>query len=508
MKRTAAYSVLLVLCTSLSAYAIGESVHTTDPATAIKDGTVASRRATVDALGNLSVNVSQNVRVSAGNSSTDNIAGGATFTGVGDSTLGVAGIQVILKTDQNCHVYVEQSTDNVYWDVSDEFDYEYALNNFGVTVQAVGSYARVRVTNTSSIATTYFRLSTALCPVVSAVPRSLNDRGNFKVKLYGMEDEYGFDAENTPNGELRTVIPTLLVGRAFEGTVIDNNFWTTTVTDNGTVSQANAQIVLSTGTVANATTKLLSVRRARYVPGQAMVARFQLQVGDNGVVNNVRRWGVAWGASLPTITDGAYFELDNTTLSIVTMRGGTVTKVASGSFNNGLGAQYTLDNTIRTYEIYWNNKTVFFTVGGEVLHRVDATNTTWAATMQHHIYLENSNSGGLNTDHTLVCRIAGIRRLGQLLSQPSSKYQAGQTAGVVLKYGTGNLHGIAVSGVVVNSVITLYDNTAASGTILWSSGSMSANSTPFFIDFKGIPYFTGLTLAITGANSNAMVAYE
>ena len=53
----------------------------------------------------------QNVRASAVNSSVANLNAAATFTGTIDSTLGIAGIQISLKTDQNCTVYVDQSQD-------------------------------------------------------------------------------------------------------------------------------------------------------------------------------------------------------------------------------------------------------------------------------------------------------------------------------------------------------------------------------------------------------------
>lgn len=41
-----------------------------------------------------------------------------------------------------------------------------------------------------------------------------------------------------------------------------------------------------------------------------------------------------------------------------------------------------------------------------------------------------------------------------------------------------------------------------------SSGTMGSNAVPFSVDLKGLTFSTGLTLAITGANSNATVIYE
>ena len=152
----------------------------------------------------------QNIKTSPTNSSVANLNANATFTGTSVSTLGVAGIQVALMTDQNCNLYVDQSTDGTNWDIVDSYKY-YAGRNFGVTTQAVSSFVRVRVTNlNTATATTYFRLQTVLCPIVEALPRSLNSEGNLKVSIYGSEDEYGFETENTPMGEIRSVEPVRL----------------------------------------------------------------------------------------------------------------------------------------------------------------------------------------------------------------------------------------------------------------------------------------------------------
>ena len=97
----------------------------------------------------------------------------------------------------------------------------------------------------------------------------------------------------------------------------------------------------------------------------------------------------------------------------------------------------------------------------------------------------------------------------RLLTQPTSKYQSGTTESrVILKYGAGSLHGVVLSGIVNNSVVTLYDNIASTGTTVWSSGEMGAQTIPVSLDMKGLPFYTGLTLTVTAANSNALVIYE
>ena len=67
----------------------------------------------------LSNNIGQNVTSVAANSSTTNLAIGNsyTFTGTSVSTLYYNAIQISLKTDVNCTVYVDQSPDGTNWDL-------------------------------------------------------------------------------------------------------------------------------------------------------------------------------------------------------------------------------------------------------------------------------------------------------------------------------------------------------------------------------------------------------
>ena len=98
-----------------------------------------------------------------------------------------------------------------------------------------------------------------------------------------------------------------------------------------------------------------------------------------------------------------------------------------------------------------------------------------------------------------------VSRYGVAMSQPKTYFQQGATAGVILKYGIGALHLISLSGVLDNSVVTLYDGTTADGTVLWASGTMGKNTQPYSIDLGGTgptPFTAGLFLTITAANSN------
>ena len=144
--------------------------------------------------------------------------------------------------------------------------------------------------------------------------------GTQKTKL---TDGYGWGVEMTPMDELRVAEATRIVGSTFNGTTIDPNFWTSTLANNGTASQANGQIVLGSSTTNNGLSILQSVRTARYIGSISNRFRSQIQLGDVGVDNNTRRWGMFDG------TDGAYFQLSGTILTARVIKGGSPTTVAT-----------------------------------------------------------------------------------------------------------------------------------------------------------------------------------
>ncbi|MGE5438060.1 MAG: hypothetical protein ACM3O3_12675 [Syntrophothermus sp.] len=314
-------------------------------------------------------------------------------------------------------------------------------------------------------------------------------------------DGYSWKVEFTPMDEMRVVIPYKLCGTTFAGNTLDSNFWTSSTANGGLYTHGNSQLILTTGTTPSSSSTIESVRYARYTAGSSLRYRSVIRLPDTGTANNTRRWG-AFNA-----TDGCFFELSGTTFRIVTRKSGVDTQVNNGSFN-GYTATYTVNTNVQTYEIYWTNSKVYFIVSGELLHTVSATTTTWSDSISLPIRAENSNNVSGSSSVGLNIRTSAIHKLGAEQSQPTSKYQSGTTAGVVYKYGTGNLHGLVVSNVSNNSVVTLYDNTSATGTIIWSSGTMGAITTPFQIDFFNLPFSNGLTLVISTANCNVTTIYE
>lgn len=440
----------------------------------------------------------QKVIVDTKNSSNTNLAVGNsyTFTGGATSTLGIVGIQVSLKTNQNCIVKVQQSPDSSNWDVTDSFSYYASINNFGVTVQAVNSYVRV-IVYTASLTTGYFRLQTCLCPIVEAVPRSLDMNGYFKTATYGNYDSYGFETEYTPMGEMRVVIPTRLVGAIIDGSVIDTNFWTSSSTGTGaSISCSGGEMVLTSGTDSAATVHLYSVRKARYVGGASNRYRAVIQVGS-AQSKNRRRWGVVYGDTMPNFRQGAFYEMDSTSFSINTMKDNSITKVVSGSFNGKIGSSYSPGTDVVTFEIYWTNSKVYFVIGNILLHTVSASSSTWSSTKSFYVYYGSYNTNAA-TSTTLKTRAGTIYRLGQL--ETSTIYKRITSATLkVLKYGPGRLQRIVFNTFNNGAYCTLIDRgggSAKTGDTISVTAPVN-NIYPGSI-WYGLDFYSGLTITTSG----------
>jgi hypothetical protein len=453
--------------------------------------------------------LSQNVTESPGNSSVANLNAGATFTGTKQSTLGVAGIQINLKTDQNCTIYVDQSMDDVpNWDITDAFNYYASKGGTGFTVQATGKNVRVRVTNlNATTATTYFRLALVLCPIVESLPRALSAEGNLKVGVYEIEGDFDTRVEVTPMNALKVAQDTRLVGSAFSAG-FDTNFWMlTTATGTSTATVAARVLTLATnptGVGSGNSVIVNSVRTARYSGGQPNYYR--------GVVRcpavtgaNTRRWG-AFNAN-----DGYFFEHDGTTMKVNT-RKATVdgSAVASGSFNGTLGSTYTLDANVNTFEIHWTNRSAWFFINGVLLHKLSATTATLTATNHLQIGMECTNGANTN-NNTLEIWTSTILREGPLLNLPQS-YRIAANATATLKAGPGNLHRVIVGTLNTTAgTLTLYDNTAGTGTVISVVSTQKVtqgNLVPISLDFGGMPFNTGLTIVHAGGAADYTVIYE
>lgn len=452
--------------------------------------------------GGLRVTSDQYVVVDSNNTSIINLTSlnSYTFTGEGTSTLGVAALQWNLKTDQNATIYIEQSDDNINWDISDSFNYYYSKGGAGGTVQAVTAYWRIRVVLTGTTDTTYFRLTGVLCPIADPLPRALNSYERLKVSGGIVDEETLTRVEVDPLGALKTISPVRLIGTTFSGTTKDTNFWTESVTGSGSITQAG-EVFVNTGTTPDSTAVYYTTRRARKITGAANQFRAVSRLTTNPQANNLRRLG-AYDAN-----DGYFFQVNGTTFGVGSRKGGADTIVNSGSFNGNLGATVTMTTTIVRLTINITDLSVRFFVNDILLHTITGSTASLSNTLTLPIYMENINSSGNTTDNGFQVRFATIIRLGELNTAPAWKNVAGALTATVLKYGAGTLH--AVTSNKAGTSITLYDsvNTGSPSNPIAIIDTNKTTGTTGTYTYD-LDFSNGLIVVVVGAGSDCTIVYE
>jgi len=294
-------------------------------------------------------------------------------------------------------------------------------------------------------------------------------------------------------GNLKTIEPVRLVGTAFSGTTKDTNFWTETVTGSGAVAQAG-EISLTTGVTANSTAKYVSVRKARKVTGAGNQFRMVGRLTTDPVADNLRRAG-AYDAN-----DGFFFQVNGTTFGVGARKGTSDTIVNSGSFNGNLGASVTLNTTFARYFIEYDHLSVKFFVNDVLLHTITATTTALTNTLDLPITMENNNSNGSIVNNGFELLFASIVRLGSITTTAQYKYISTNTT-TVCKYGAGVLQ--KVNNVDNAGTITVYDNTAASGSVIVV---IDAAKVLGEMDFN-VLFSNGLTI-VTASGAKCTIIYE
>ena len=438
----------------------------------------------------------QDIKTSTNNSTTTNLASGATFTGTADETLGINGIQLFHSSDQDCTIYLDQSIENTFSDltqvVTDSFT---CLANSPCTrtYTSIAPYYRLRVTNDGASTTTKLASFTGMTPIINPLPRRLSDDGRLlsESTLTGRENT-DRHVWVSPTNALSTFSEVRLVGTNFDGQTKDTNFWTEAVTGSGAVTQ-DGEIQLDTGVTANSTASYTSVRKARFVVGSAnhFIGAFKFVTA--GTTDNVRRCGAYLA------TDGFFFQLDGTTFSVGSRKNSTDTLVNSGDFNGNIGPNFTpLTTAYYKLDIEWTPLAVFFYVNGELLHKIGGGHLSDILTLP--IVFENINDNGSIVDVAFDCLGVVILREGELETSATYKYITG-AASTLCKVGAGDLHTIVVTNNA--GTVSVYDGTSAAGTLLSVIDGLKVQGTMTF----DTPFSDGLFIVTTGA-AIITVVYE
>lgn len=316
-------------------------------------------------------------------------------------------------------------------------------------------------------------------------------------------DHYGVQQYLAPNGENVAVPLYKLVGDAFFDGIIDTNLWASTLTGSGGSAASGGQLVMTTGTTANSSSHVQSTHVGRFSGLAPNKCRIPCQCADGGTANNTRRWGVG------TSTDGAYFDITGTTVSCYTRKAGVDTlRATAGSLNGQFGDTFTMGTNSHFFEIVYQPRQVVWLADNRIIHTHSAAASTWTESLHLPLFFENFNFGGSTTNVTLQVRLGAIARFGIPQTQVDGFWQSGITAGVQLKYGPGNVWGVALSGIANNATVVLYDGTSTAGRVIYSTGAMGAQTIPIFIPLYGEAFNDGLFLVISGATANAKVNFD
>ena len=222
----------------------------------------------------------------------------------------------------------------------------------------------------------------------------------------------------------------------------------------------------------------------------------------------VRRWGVGWAATLTAtaMTDGAWFQLDGTALSVVTAANDSTpaTVVASADFNGTYTAPTWTNNNI--FEILYTLGKVYFLINNVIIHTYQFQTTHWAYnTVNFHVFADAKTGGDGSTAKTMTFRMMNITRLGPLLTKATYKHISGNAATYICKYGGGVLHRIVFNN-TSGTTLTIYDDIAATAgkeVAIITTTTAALGSWDY-----DMPFFNGLTLVTVGNSLDATIVYE
>lgn len=298
-------------------------------------------------------------------------------------------------------------------------------------------------------------------------------------------------------GVIKDAAIVRIVGEAFTGSgSAASSSWSDSVSGSGAVTLASGYMALMTGLTANSTARRESVRRARYLTGAGHHWHAMLRVLDTGTPGNVRRWGPL------SATDGYAFELSGTSLRVISRNNGVDTAVAIANWD----APFTLDTAYHRYDIMYNGNRAEFVVDGVTRHILNSSTTT-ARIGDHDLptSFEVSNSGGLASDIGMHVIETAIVRHGPASGLGRYVHLDGSAQTVVCKSGAGTLHRLTISTKGnPSSTVTLYDNTAASGTVITVANTADAPGTLEY----GVEFSTGLTAVATASSGDVVLIFD
>ena len=167
-----------------------------------------------------------------------------------------------------------------------------------------------------------------------------------------------------------------------------------------------------------------------------------------------------------------------------------------------------MDTNIHKYEIVYTEDTVAFLQDEMLLFNAKVTNVLFAENMHLKFRAESVNSGGINSNNGLYVSTFGFNRLNSPEMRRHS-ININATGTTVVRRGPGRLISMVVqkdSGALVTRTVTVYDNTAGSGTVITS---WSENTDSDGLLYKlGVDFNNGLTVVIAQGTGPVTLVWE
>jgi hypothetical protein len=530
------------------------------------DGNVIGSHETTDGDYHLGVQMQQTVVADTNNTSSVNLASGATWAGDPTSTLGAAGLQWSLNTDQNCTVYIEQSNGSHTGIGTVETNGTTTLTGTGTvfersfvvgdTISVAGETDRIVA---SIVSDTELTVTVAFTTTASGTAYT----------HYHWDISYAFDYIHTigSKGEGETVqatqsywrIRVINVGTATttyfrvagvlcpiatplpsalsddarlktESTISGRENTGRHVWVNPTNELAVSPVYRMVGTAFDNTTKDPNFWTETVVNGSVVQDGGVVTLQTSAAINSSAKYVtvrkarfVPGSAQLLTAgmamtaapvagntrrvgaydTNNGYFmQVAGTTFSVGTRKAAADTLVSTGSFNGNLGLSWS-----PSLDTFYKVQIEFTPLA--VIYYINGTrlhsiqSAGLSDTLTLPITFENINTTN-DTDIDLQCVGAYIARQGELQTNPTYYHISGNAATHILKYGAGVLHKIVFNNTSGTS-ITIYDNTSAAAPVM---GIITTTSNIIGSQDYNAPFSNGLTLVTVGNNLDATIIYE